>query len=252
MSSVFKALKEAKENSYRNSILVNILTTIGYGSRNQGLHPTHGAALGDEDVVNVKKLHNKDELLKFDIPVMFTNHSHMPKDMGNPWRMNGMIRCASSCLSTRGKEAQAFKQQMSGLLQIDATKIFPTKEGLPKTPIPTRKASGIAVLAMGPKSSQYLAEAADLVDSIFITWDDDMITFQAPVSGYGNCSERQIHYKICEHAMAGIANGLAAYHPTQFCQSSPPFHSLFLCCATCQNGCPSTLARYRSSNTRQH
>lgn len=47
VSSVFKALKEAKENSYRNPILVNILTTIGYGSRNQGLHPTHGTALGD-------------------------------------------------------------------------------------------------------------------------------------------------------------------------------------------------------------
>ena len=38
-------------------------------------------------------------------------------------------------------------------------------------------------------------------------------TFQAPESGKGSYKGRCIHYGIREHAMAAVANGIAAYHP---------------------------------------
>ncbi|MCO5549785.1 hypothetical protein L7F22_003259 [Adiantum nelumboides] len=196
VQAILSALRKAKDSTSGRPVFINIWTTIGFASQNQGLAPTHGAALGEEDVEHVKRFHNRDEKAK-----LFTKISGLSSE---------------------------FKQQFSGQLESKiSANLLPTKDKLPSSAIPTRKASGIAVQALAPKMPQILAGSADLSGSTFVTWPS-MEDFQPPSTGHGSYAGRQIRYGIREHAMAAIANGLAAYNQNAIVPVISTFFMFFL------------------------
>ena len=72
-----------------------------------------------------------------------------------------------------------------------------------------------------------MAGSADLSGSTFVTWPG-MTDFQAPLTGHGSYKGRQIRYGIREHAMAAVANGLAAYSPNGIIPVMSTFFMFFL------------------------
>lgn len=113
------------------------------------------------------------------------------------------------------KEQAELEQRMSGNLPPEWRNELPPKSKLPTAPQPTRKSSGIAVEALVPKYKNFVAGSADLLESTFVNFENQ-VEFQHPETGLGDYSGRQIRYGIREFAMIGIANGLSAYHKGMF------------------------------------
>ena len=68
VAAIVDALRRARQSTSGKPVFVHITTCIGFGSKNEGLCPTHGAALGPEDVAKVKVFHGRDPERHFVIP----------------------------------------------------------------------------------------------------------------------------------------------------------------------------------------
>ncbi|PWN40961.1 transketolase [Ceraceosorus guamensis] len=220
VDAITKALRAARDNNTGKPVLVKVVTTIGFGSANQGLAPTHGAALGAADVVGVKKLNGRDEELSFHVDQQVYDGFAAVQNRGAEWQQEWQEKLHSQ-----------LRAQLSGELTSPSTEdiasLLPSKERLPTSAVPTRKSSGIAVEAIAPALPNLVTGSADLAASTFVSWPD-MEDFQAPQTGYGSYAGRHIHYGIREHAMAGVANGLAAYHPNALVPVISTFFMFFL------------------------
>jgi dihydroxyacetone synthase len=227
VAAIVDALRRARNSSSGKPVFINIVTIIGYGSKNEGLCPTHGAALGPEDVIKVKKLHGRDPEKHFVIPnsvyAAFESVKIKSQKLEAEWEKR-----YEKYKIAYPEKASVFEQRViKGSLTEDPAVLLPKKSNLPEKAIPTRQASGIALRSLAPKMSQIMAGSADLSGSTFVTWPD-MIDFQPPSTGYGNYQGRQIRYGIREHAMAAIANGLAAYSPNAVIPVISTFFVFFL------------------------
>jgi dihydroxyacetone synthase len=189
--------------------MLNIRTIIGIGSKNQATGKVHGAALGDDDVAYVKTqlgFHPDD---KFVVPKdcyeYFKDCVPRGQEAEDKWN-----KLFAEYEKKYPEEASDLKRRLKGELREGWEKDLPTKDQLPKDAIPTRKASGLALQAVAPKDKTFVAGSADLMESTFVNFKDQ-VEFQKPESGLGDYSGRQIRYGIREHAMVAIGNGLAAY-----------------------------------------
>lgn len=227
VQAILSALRKAKDSTSGRPVFINIWTTIGFASQNQGLAPTHGAALGEEDVEHVKRFHNRDEKAKYVVSDEVYNAFDSVKSRGKAYEQVWNETLTDYSQKYPGLSSE-FKQQFSGQLESKiSANLLPTKDKLPSSAIPTRKASGIAVQALAPKMPQILAGSADLSGSTFVTWPS-MEDFQPPSTGHGSYAGRQIRYGIREHAMAAIANGLAAYNQNAIVPVISTFFMFFL------------------------
>lgn len=226
VEAILKALQSARNNTTTKPVFIHIRTVIGFGSANQGLAPTHGAALGKVDVAAVKKLHGQDGEVHFHVPQRIYDAFDEIKARGarehQQWQQQ-----FQRYERAYPELAAEFKARFSGELacfdRLNA--LLPSKEALPTADTPTRKASGIAVNAFGPALPQLISGSADLMASTFVTWTNDERNFFGPQSDYKG---RQVRYGIREHAMAAIANGLAAYSPNALIPVISTFFMFFL------------------------
>ena len=227
VAAVLDALLRARSSTSGKPVFVNIVTQIGFGSKNEGLCPTHGAALGAEDVAKVKTFHNRDPEQHFVIPDhVYSAFEHI-KTRGAALEADWKNRF-NRYKAAHPQLAAEFEQRMvTGTLGVDVASLLPTRQALPTAPIPTRKASGLAMQALASTMPQIMAGSADLAGSTFVTWSG-MEIFQSPSAGEGGFHGRQIRYGIREHAMAGIANGLAAYAPNAIVPVISTFFMFFL------------------------
>lgn len=174
-----------------------IPTVIGEGSKNQGLHPTHGAALGPEDTAGVKKLYGFDPEKTFhvsdEVYDYFKDFPERGAQQEKDW--NALFEKYSA---EYPELAQELQRRLLGQLPEGWQDMLPPKDQLPSAPQPTRKSSGIAVQAWAPKLQEFMIGAADLMAGTFIDWKDQ-VEFQNPKYGYGDFSGRQIRYGIREH-----------------------------------------------------
>lgn len=189
--------------------MINIRTIIGIGSKNQNTGKVHGAALGDEDVAYVKTqlgFHPDD---KFVVPKEAYKYFEecVPKGQKAEDEWNKLY---AEYTKKFPEDAKDLQRRIDGKLREGWEADLPSKDQLPKEPAPTRKSSGIVVQALVPKDKSFVAGSADLLESTFVNFKDQ-VEFQKPESGLGDYSGRQIRYGIREHAMVAIGNGLAAY-----------------------------------------
>jgi transketolase len=172
------ALKNA-QNSDKPS-LIACSTIIGYGSPNKGgTEHCHGAALGEKEVLEVRKNLNW-PYCAFEIP----------DDILKLWRNLG-------CSNT---EKQRDAKEIS--CNLDALKAKFVAE-LPQ--MSTRKASGMVLEKLSQMMPNLLGGSADLTGSN-VTNSANLKAIKA-----GDFAGRYIYYGVREHAMAAIMNGIALY-----------------------------------------
>ncbi|OGM46879.1 putative dihydroxy-acetone synthase [Aspergillus bombycis] len=198
---------------------LNIRTTIGFGSAMAGTADVHGAALGVDEVANVKRSFglNPDE------------HFHIPQDVYDffsdiPCRGEAHEAGWQAALAKYHEKdpilAAEFERRVAGKLPEDWTKCIPHKEEQPTAPTASRKSAGVVTNALGQRINSFLVGTADLTPSVNVAYKNK-VDFQSPelqtACGLnGNYSGRYIHYGIREHAMCAISNGLAAFNKGTF------------------------------------
>ncbi|KAL1603233.1 hypothetical protein SLS59_004328 [Nothophoma quercina] len=229
VSSIVHALLSARSSD--KSTFINIRTVIGIGSQKAGTPATHGAALGLDDIINIKKSSglNPDEhyILPDEMYGFFSDVASRGKQLESDW---------SNSLSAYEKAypelAAEFKLRVAGKMPEDWTKFIPKKEDFPKEPTATRKSAGFVGNPLGKNMSNFLVGTADLTPSCNVAYKKK-VDFQSPelrtACGLdGDYTGRYIHYGIREHAMCAISNGLVAFNKGTFLSITSSFFMFYL------------------------
>ncbi|KAG9238309.1 Transketolase, thiamine diphosphate binding domain-containing protein [Amylocarpus encephaloides] len=229
IQGIVAALKSAKESTDKPTF-INCHTIIGVGSAVAGDAKAHGAAFGQEDVDNIHKINGFKAEDKFNVPEKVYNFfkTQGPSRGANlvqEWEDLKKDYCAEH--SKLGLEFQA---RVKGKLPNNWEDFIP--KDLPTSATATRKSAGLICNPLAQNIPNFMVGTADLSPSVYMAWPDK-VDFQSPdlitVCGInGNYSGRYIHYGIREHAMAAIANGLAAFNPGTIVPVTSSFFMFYL------------------------
>lgn len=200
--AVRKAIKAAQEETARPSIII-CNTTIGKGSPNKGgKASSHGAPLGDEEIVLTRKA------LGWDYPPFV-----IPQDIYDQWsnvKKGQELEDAWNDLFARYAEkypqlASEFKRRMAGELPVDlAKKALDWAVELQNNPakIATRKAGQNALDFFGALLPELAGGSADLAPS-------NLTMNKASVSVKPHAIEgNYIHWGVREFVMCAAMNGM--------------------------------------------
>ncbi|RYP25576.1 hypothetical protein DL768_011453 [Monosporascus sp. mg162] len=214
VQAVVAALVEARAETDR-PVFINIRTTIGVGSKVAGDAKAHGAALGPEDVANLKRASGMDPDESFvvsdDVYSFFREVRNRGQRYEREW-----CDLVEAYRNEYPDLANEFDRRLRGEMVADWTKLIPPKEDLPTEPTASRKSAGLICNPLAAKLSNIMVGTADLSPSVNMIWKGK-VDFQhpdlRPACGIaGDYTGRYIHWGIREHAMASISNGLAAFN----------------------------------------
>ena len=211
--SIRKAIKQAKLEKNRPTIIC-CRTVIGYGSpKFQGTSQAHGAPLGhDEAEVIRKKLEWKYK--PFEIP----------KDIYIKWNAKAKGKRYEDAWTLKvNKYKKLYRREFAELerrikRKIPKTVITKLNNFMSKnhTPMATRKSSQIVMTEFGKSMPELIGGSADLKGSN-LSYYDDMDSFS-----HSNPSGKYIYYGVREFGMSAISNGIFQHG------ASRPFASTFL------------------------
>lgn len=126
--------------------------------------------------------------------------------------------------------AHAFKARMAGKLPDNWQSMIPSS--FPTDATPTRKSNNLVIAKMLAEIPTFMVGTADLTPSVNLTHSGYEVFNPPdlkPTSGaQGSYKGRYIHYGIREHAMAAIANGMAAYSPRTIIPITSSFFMFYL------------------------
>ncbi|KAF7555279.1 hypothetical protein G7Z17_g2289 [Cylindrodendrum hubeiense] len=229
IAAIVSALTQARTSD--KPTFINIRTTIGFGSAKAGDAKTHGAALGVDDVANLKKISglNPDEhfAIPQDVYDFFSDVGPRGQQHEAQWAEK-----IQKYTQEYPEEAAEFQLRVEGKFPSDWAKYIPAKENLPTEPTATRKSAGIVGNVLGENIKNFLIGTADLTPSCNVAYPNK-VDFQSPeletACGLnGNYSGRYLHYGIREHAMCAISNGLAAFNKGTFLPVTSSFFMFYL------------------------
>ncbi|MBP7148640.1 MAG: transketolase [Acidobacteria bacterium] len=198
--SLDAALREARSDTARPSLVV-VRTTIGYGSPNKaGTYKAHGAPLGAEEVALTKKALGWDPQLSFHVPdavrARFAEAGARGAAERRAWQQRAdALRGAEPALAAEWEQAR------SGKLPEGWDAALPSWK--PGQGAATREASGKALNAIAERVPWLVGGDADLAGSTKTRIDS------APDFASAANPGRNLRFGVREHAMAGIANGIA-------------------------------------------
>ncbi len=200
--AAIEAAIEAARADERPS-LIAVRTHIGYGSPNkQDSQKAHGSPLGPDEVRLTKEAYGWDPDRTFYVPAddlaVFRRAVPEGERLITAW--NERLAAFGAQDATR---AEAFVRRVrGGGLAPGWDTDLPTYEV--GTEVATRNASQDAIQALAPRVPELFGGAADLSESNLTDVKGEP-NFSAEVPG------RNLRFGVREHAMGGIANGLA-YH----------------------------------------
>ena len=218
LEAIDAAIHAAQAETERPSIIL-IRTKIGYGSPNkQNSADSHGSPLGVEEVQLTKKNLGWPENPPFYVPDDALNYCRQAVARGQKAEMdwNSMLADYSAKYPDLADE---LKPAMRGELPEGWDADLPVFSADP-VGIATRAASGQALNAIGPKLPGLIGGSADLnpsTKSVIKSGGDfqhpglmprDM---QGSTGGEWGYRGSNLHFGVREHAMGGIANGMAAH-----------------------------------------
>ena len=213
LDAIDKAITDAKADTSQPSIII-IKTTIGYGSPNKsGKSSAHGSPLGEEEVTLTKKALEWKYDETFFIPDDAANHLKTVIDKGKTLHAGWEKQ-----YSTYSKEFPELHAEWESLAHswFPGTSIIDYPMWEPGDKLATRQASNTILNAIGEKVGSIIGGTADLsISTLAHIKDGGVFNGQ---TGEG----RNIYFGVREHAMAGLANGMA-YHG-----GVRPFVSTFL------------------------
>jgi transketolase len=204
LDAIDVALREAKEDTVRPT-LICCKTIIGKGAPNkQGGHDVHGAPLGDAEIAAARAAMG-----------WSGGPFEIPQDVYAAW--DGKKKGAALEADWQGRFdayakahpelAAEFKRRMAGDLPADwaahVDSVLAKLNEKAET-IATRKASQNSIEAFAPKLPELLGGSADLTGSNLTNWSGSKSVGR---EGKGN----YIHYGVREFGMAAIVNGIGLH-----------------------------------------
>jgi len=200
MEAFEKALKKAKREKNRPSI-IKLRTHIAYGSPNlQDSEKAHGSPLGEDEIRLMKQNFGWDPNKSFHVPDEVLAHTRIAVDKGKKaeasW--NRKFRKYAQAFP---ELAQQFSDAVEGKLPVNLEELLPKFEAAGS--VATRKASQKVLDALMPNLPLILGGSADLTPSNNTQWAGAKNFQRDAFDG------RYIHYGVREHAMAAIMNGIS-------------------------------------------
>ncbi|KAI0429249.1 transketolase [Xylaria sp. FL1042] len=227
---IIDALEKAREASTQ-PVFINIRTTIGVGSKVAGDAKAHGAALGTEDVANIKRESGMNPEEHFVISKETYDFFTEVRERGHQHELE-WGKLVEAYLKEYPELANEFTLRVKGEMVKDWRKIIPPKEAFPMSPTASRKSAGLVCNPLASELRNIMVGTADLSPSVNMIWKGK-VDFQhpdlRPACGItGDYTGRYIHWGIREHAMAAISNGLAAYNKGTILPVTSSFFMFYL------------------------
>lgn len=202
IEAVNAAIEKAKSNLDQPSF-IEIKTKIGFGSNKEGSAASHGAPLGEEAIVDLKKKLNYPHLEPFTVDQKVRDHFDKTvsekKNTYNEWKkLFEAYRSQYPQLASEW-DKDFSEVNLEDILNIKGYLDFEDK------PVSTRVLSGMMINRLKDHYPNMIGGSADLAPSNLTTMNDET-SFSS--HNYGG---RNIHFGVREHAMAAIGNGLALY-----------------------------------------
>jgi transketolase len=211
-----QAIEAAKAVTDRPSFIA-LRTIIGYPAPNKmNTGKAHGAALGDDEVAEVKKILGFDPERTFEVPDGVLEHTRKLIDRGKEAREKWQSEF--DAWAQREPERKALLDRLLAQKMPDGWDAdLPHWEPGDK-PLATRAASGQVLAAVGPKLPELWGGSADLAESNNTTMKGadsfgppSISTKEWNAHWYG----RTLHFGVREHAMAAILSGIVLHGPTR-------------------------------------
>jgi transketolase len=201
-TAAIEAAIERALNDDRPS-LIAVRTHIGYGSPNrQDSQKAHGQPLGADEVRLTKEAYGWDPDRSFAVPDEVREQMGAAADRGEGW-VASWRAALERYAEAFPNEASEFRRRTAGQLPARWSDVLPRYEAGAEE-LATRQASQKAINALAPVLPELFGGAADLSESN-LTDVKDGGEFSAEQAG------RNLRFGVREHAMGGIANGIA-YH----------------------------------------
>ncbi|KAK7699472.1 hypothetical protein SLS64_011610 [Diaporthe eres] len=220
VETLVAALKLAK--TYKGKpVLINVRTVIGLGTSTAGTHKAHHGAFDKESIVRSKQLAGLDPESTHVVPpdalAFFRERRQHGMRLQQEWE-----RRLAQYSKLYPKEALALKTRLeqnvdNGLSILSSldSKDFEGKA--------TRETNGRILERLWTAVPSLCGGGADLVNSNMVSYSVDDVFL--PQTGYKG---RYLRNGIREHAMASIANGMAAYNPGTFLPITATFFMFYL------------------------
>lgn len=204
-NAIKAAIEEARSTKDRPT-LIQCKTIIGWGSPNkQGKEESHGAALGDDEVVLVRKN------LGWDSPPFV-----MPDSIYEGWNARERGDSLEGAWNERFEAYQAaypelaneYKRRTNGELPADwqeKSQAYLSEVVAKEEDVASRKASQNAIGGYAPALPELLGGSADLAGSNLTLWSGSKGISCTDSDG------NYIYYGVREFAMTAIMNGIALH-----------------------------------------
>ncbi len=203
LEGISAAILAAQEEKERPS-LIAVRTTIGYGSPNkQDTGEVHGSPLGEEEILLTKKNLGWQWEDPFHIPeeALEIFRKAIPRGSEQEADWNRLFEAYSKEYPDLAKEWDMFMGRKLSEGWEEVIPVFSPDDG----PEATRNISGKILNAVAPHIPNLIGGSADLAPSTKTYLDD-----YDSISG-DNCSGRNIHFGVREHAMGAVVNGMTLH-----------------------------------------
>ncbi|KAI8143570.1 transketolase [Fennellomyces sp. T-0311] len=207
LDSISKAIDEAKAVTDKPS-LIEIKTTIGYGSLIQNTSKAHGSPLSPDDIKQLKEKFGFNPEEKYFVPQpvydLYAARTKHGEEYEAAW--NDLF---GKYAQEHPAEAAEIKRRFSGDLPEGWEAALP--RFTPSDPaLASRKASEVVLNAIAATIPDFMSGSADLTTSNLVRWKT-AAPFQHPSTGLGDYKGQYIFYGVREHGMFAVMNGMACY-----------------------------------------
>ncbi|GAA1298009.1 transketolase [Saccharothrix xinjiangensis] len=216
VAGILEALENAKAEVDRPSFVL-LRTIIGYPAPNkQNTGAAHGAALGADEVAEVKRILGFDPEQTFEVAPEVLEHTRSVVKRGEQARAEWQE--SFDAWAGANPERKALLDRLLADERPDGwTDALPSWDPDPKG-VATRKASGEVLNALRDVLPELWGGSADLAESNNTTMKGvDSFGPEAISTKMWNAAPygRTLHFGVREHAMGAILNGIALHGPTR-------------------------------------
>jgi transketolase len=202
--AIAAAIERARGQSSRPT-LICCKTVIGKGSPNKaGTDAVHGAALGDKEVAATREAIGWKHA-PFEIPDAIYREWDA-RERGRELESDWNARFAAY-ERAHPEAAREFRRRIGGELPSDWTAVVQRmldRAADKAETVATRKASQLALEALGPALPELLGGSADLTGSNLTTWSGSRAVSATESGNY-------VYFGVREFAMAAIGNGISLH-----------------------------------------
>lgn len=227
VEGIIDALETAKTADRPTLIIVH--TRIGIDTDVEGQAAAHGAAFGQDQVDKLHELYGFSTQEKCVVPKemykFFEDVVPRGQELEQQWNL--LVEKYTEAYPELAKD---FARRVAGELPENWADYIP--ESYPTSLTASRKSSGLVFNELAKNVNLFIVGTADLSPSVNLIWKgkkDFQCPEVKPACGIvGDYTGRYIHYGIREHAMAAIANGIAAYNHGTFIPVTSSFFMFYL------------------------